>query len=496
MKKTMKHCLSALAFALVLILTLNLCAGALTVVAVENTDAKSRNDEIIKELFGDDVSTEEAFNKLLEETEKMNGYENKSFFYVPDKNSYYVAFGDETAAVTLRQTSTYVDKLAKDLGVSYKNLAQAQMVIQDVYSVITDNIDLVAKADLISIGFSNYGATYYMCKYMAGQETAVTEADWVALVGEENMPLVEDLLDEMFKKLRENNISEFGGYDLEKGLECYAFAFLSNAIHQSQVIEAIRVINQDAVIILVGTYNDLENVKLDVDGETMDLGDMMLDLVNAANLLATKNAEAYDRVAYVNAPDVTTKLDENASKYTTPKQYVLAIVGRQGLPTDDGHAYIKNQIKNAMTNTCTHVWDDGVITKEPACTKDGVKTYVCSWCGETKTEAIPAYGQHKWDAGVVTKEPTSTTDGERTYTCERCGEKKTEVIEKSGDSDVVLGDVNGDGRVNARDVRALLQYLAGMSTQEPDMAVADFNKDGRLNARDARAILQFIAGLG
>ena len=424
MKKLWKLCRTALALALVFSLTLSLCANGLTVFATENTDTESRKDAILKEFFGDGVSAEEAFDKLLAETETMNGYVNKSFCYVPDRDSYYVAFGDETAAITTRQASTYVDKLADALDIPYKNLAQAQMTIQEVYAVIADNSSLVAKADLITLGFSNYGATYYMCKYMAGQSSKVTEAQWIELVGEENMPMLQELLNEMFGTLREDNLSNFGGYDLEGGLECYAYAYMSNAIHQSQVIEAIREINTDAAIVLVGTYNDLESISLDVNGEMMDLGDMMLNLVNASNFLSTKNAAAYGRVAYVDAPDVTTTLDKNASKYTTPKQYVLAIVGRQGLPTAAGHEYIRDQIKNAMSSTCSHIWDEGTVTTAATCSKEGVRKFTCTWCGNTKTEAIPATGEHK----LATREdnqkaPTCGKDGfyDLVTYCTECG---------------------------------------------------------------------------
>ncbi len=70
--------------------------------------------------------------------------------------------------------------------------------------------------------------------------------------------------------------------------------------------------------------------------------------------------------------------------------------------------------------------------------------------------------------------------------CQHCGAEELTVE---------LGDVNGDGRFNARDARALLQYLAGLSSEDPVLAAADFNGDGRVNARDARAILQRLAGL-
>ena len=36
-----------------------------------------------------------------------------------------------------------------------------------------------------------------------------------------------------------------------------------------------------------------------------------------------------------------------------------------------------------------HTWDNGVVTTEPTAEKDGVKTYTCTVCNETKTETIP-----------------------------------------------------------------------------------------------------------
>ena len=37
----------------------------------------------------------------------------------------------------------------------------------------------------------------------------------------------------------------------------------------------------------------------------------------------------------------------------------------------------------------THTWDAGKVTQEPTETAEGVKTYTCTVCGETRTEAIP-----------------------------------------------------------------------------------------------------------
>lgn len=76
-----------------------------------------------------------------------------------------------------------------------------------------------------------------------------------------------------------------------------------------------------------------------------------------------------------------------------------------------------------------HTWDNGVITKEATETEEGIKTYTCKNCGETKTESIPKT-EHQWDNGKVTKEATCKEEGSKTYTCSICGDTKTETIPK------------------------------------------------------------------
>ena len=82
----------------------------------------------------------------------------------------------------------------------------------------------------------------------------------------------------------------------------------------------------------------------------------------------------------------------------------------------------------AIPTTHDHVWDNGVVTKQPTCKETGIKTYTCTTCGDTRTESIPATGQHSWDNGVVTKQPTCKETGIKTYTCTICGDTRTEVI--------------------------------------------------------------------
>ena len=123
--------------------------------------------------------------------------------------------------------------------------------------------------------------------------------------------------------------------------------------------------------------------------------------------------------------------------------------------------------------TGAHDWDDGTVTTAPTETTPGVRTFTCTVCGQTRTEAIPATGAHdyqftknvaptctdggydlytcsgcgaterrnltdaaghKWDGGTVTTAPTETTPGVRTFTCTVCSQTRTEAIPATGAS--------------------------------------------------------------
>lgn len=84
-----------------------------------------------------------------------------------------------------------------------------------------------------------------------------------------------------------------------------------------------------------------------------------------------------------------------------------------------------------------HVYDNGTVTTESTCYKEGVRTYHCTveGCGQTKTAPI-AMIAHKWNDGEVTKEATCSAEGKKTYTCtvDGCGKTKSEDLDKADHS--------------------------------------------------------------
>lgn len=135
----------------------------------------------------------------------------------------------------------------------------------------------------------------------------------------------------------------------------------------------------------------------------------------------------------------------------------------------------------------THTWNAGVVTKEPACTKAGVKTYTCTTCGATKTEEIPATG-HTWNDGEVTTAATCTEAGVKTYTCTVCNATKPEAIEALGhdwNETTVVYAANGNNGTKTYACRRegctatntenidWKFYLAAISNNTVDMTVGD-----------------------
>jgi hypothetical protein len=57
----------------------------------------------------------------------------------------------------------------------------------------------------------------------------------------------------------------------------------------------------------------------------------------------------------------------------------------------------------------------------------------------------------------------------------------------------MLGDVNGDSRVNVSDVSALINMILGLEPM--DQARADVNCDGRVNVSDVSKLINIILGI-
>ena len=71
----------------------------------------------------------------------------------------------------------------------------------------------------------------------------------------------------------------------------------------------------------------------------------------------------------------------------------------------------------------------------------------------------------------------------------------TYVLSFGEETEHLIGDINADGKINARDAKMALQHFTGkIKLTDEQKERADVNKDGKINARDAKLILQYFTG--
>ena len=190
------------------------------------------------------------------------------------------------------------------------------------------------------------------------------------------------------------------------------------------------------------TIGEIQHYKCSVCGETKDvtlsnpLGEHSWD-----NGKVTKEATCTEdgEKTYTCTVCNTTKTEVIPA---TGHQHKEVRNAKKATCTEDGYTgdtYCKDCGEKLETGSVIkklgHTWDNGVITKEATETEEGVKTYTCKTCGETKTEKIPATSHH-WDQGTITKKATCTENGEKTYYCTDadCNKTYVETIPATGHS--------------------------------------------------------------
>ena len=129
---------------------------------------------------------------------------------------------------------------------------------------------------------------------------------------------------------------------------------------------------------------------------------------------------------------------------------------RRNLPDSAGHKWDGGTVTTAPTETtpgvrtftctvCSQTRTEAIhatgahdyqFTKNvaPTCTDGGYDLYTCSGCGATERRNLTDAAGHKWDNGTVTTAPTETTPGVRTFTCTVCDQTRTEAIPATGAS--------------------------------------------------------------
>ena len=144
-----------------------------------------------------------------------------------------------------------------------------------------------------------------------------------------------------------------------------------------------------------------------------------------------------------------------------------------------------------------HTHEYTSVVTAPTCTEKGYTTYTCA-CGDTYKADEKDATEHVFGEWKVVKPAEIGVEGKEERKCKSCDktEERTIPALENSDADVMLGDVNKDGKITAADARLALRVSAKLETlTDYIQKTADMNKDGKITAADARKILRVSAKL-
>ncbi len=197
-------------------------------------------------------------------------------------------------------------------------------------------------------------------------------------------------------------------------------------------------------------------------------------------------------------------IDENA-----PCVSVTGVSGRAGNTVDvkinvannPGIVFAKFNVTFGDELTLTNVTDGGLLGNANH-SNNKVSPYILYWNNGTATSDFTGNGTI---ATLTFEIAEDTEDGIYPVTISEVSsstfnfeDETVYFAVKNGNVTVVskiIGDVNGDGEITARDERDLSRHIAGWTGyEEIDIFTADVNCDGEITARDERDLSRHIAG--
>ena len=116
------------------------------------------------------------------------------------------------------------------------------------------------------------------------------------------------------------------------------------------------------------------------------------------------------------------------------------------------------------------------------------KQAVCDTCGTLYGD----YAEHIPGEWKLVKEPTSSREGEEKQFCTLCGE---ELASRAVDRLHLIGDVDGNGKVNTMDYVLVKRHvMKSLTLDDERLKRADINGDGRINIADYTLLKRMVLG--
>ena len=166
-------------------------------------------------------------------------------------------------------------------------------------------------------------------------------------------------------------------------------------------------------------------------------------VINKKDATCTEDGYTGDTVCAICGKEITKGETIQAKGHTEVIDARVEPTCTKSGKTEGKHCSVCNAIIVAQTEIpATGHTEKTVVGKPATCTEMGLTDGIsCSVCGTVikAQEEIPAKG-HSWDEGEITTSPTCENAGVKTYTCTVCNATKTEAIDATGHTPVEVAE--------------------------------------------------------
>ena len=166
-------------------------------------------------------------------------------------------------------------------------------------------------------------------------------------------------------------------------------------------------------------------------------------VINKKDATCTEDGYTGDTVCAICGKEITKGETIQAKGHTEAIDAAVEPTCTQPGKTEGKHCSVCNEILVAQTEIPATGHTEKTVAGKPAtCTETGLTDGIsCSVCGTVikAQEEIPAKG-HSWNEGEITTAPTCENAGVKTYTCTVCSETKTEAIDATGHTPVDVAE--------------------------------------------------------
>ena len=166
-------------------------------------------------------------------------------------------------------------------------------------------------------------------------------------------------------------------------------------------------------------------------------------VINKKDATCTEDGYTGDTVCAICGKEITKGETIQAKGHTEVIDARVEPTCTKSGKTEGKHCSVCNAIIVAQTEIpATGHTEKTVVGKPATCTETGLTDGIsCSVCGTVikAQEEIPAKG-HSWNEGEITTSPTCENAGVKTYTCTVCNATKTEAIDATGHTPVEVAE--------------------------------------------------------